>query len=519
AYRYLLDAPDVMIQAYGVTITVTVIGSLVGLLLTAMTAYVISRPDYRYNRMTTFYYLHLKDSLLALILPVLLSPFNIMVMKGFMSKIPLEIIESAKMDGAREFRIFFRIILPLSTPALATLGLLISFSYWNDWFNAMLYIDDPGKVPLQLLLVRTLNSIEFLTTNTEFATQLGIDLASFPNNSARMAIAVLAGGPMLIIFPFFQRFFVKGLTEVTQMKKKWFGVLAFILLAATVLAGCGGGKSADGDGESAGSTDVKNESGLKPVELTWYYPLSQLQPDQQKVQDEVNKIVKEKINATVKLMPVSIGDYVQKMNTVLAAGEKFDILWTGYMLKPEELVRKGAIQPLDDLLNQYAPELKSDVPQVMWDGLSVDGKIYGTDFINPQVHDDKYWIVPGLDDHFYIKTDDPTYTLQRYPEEELNNFRLASKWYKEGYIYKDAATVKSGDFKGKIAVDYHIVLKPGVEAEVKARNGGHDVVIIPLSNWFSNGYSATTNQSISRTSPNPDRAMMLLNLVNTDKEL
>lgn len=232
AYRYLLDAPDVIIKAYGITLLITVFGSLVGLLLTAMTAYVISRPDYRYNRVTTFYvfftmlfsgglvpsyilitqYLHLKDSLLALILPLLLSPFNIMVMKGFMAKIPLEIVESAKMDGAREFRIFFRIILPLSTPALATLGLLISFSYWNDWFNAMLYIDDPGKVPLQLLLVRTLNSIEFLTTNSEFTQQLGIDLASFPNNSARMAIAVLAGGPMLVIFPFFQRFFVKGLT-------------------------------------------------------------------------------------------------------------------------------------------------------------------------------------------------------------------------------------------------------------------------------------------------------------------
>lgn len=232
AYRYLLDAPDVIIKAYGITLLITVVGSLVGLLLTAMTAYVISRPDYRYNRVTTFYvfftmlfsgglvpsyilitqYLHLKDSLLALILPLLLSPFNIMVMKGFMAKIPLEIVESAKMDGAREFRIFFRIILPLSTPALATLGLLISFSYWNDWFNAMLYIDDPGKVPLQLLLVRTLNSIEFLTTNSEFTQQLGIDLASFPNNSARMAIAVLAGGPMLVIFPFFQRFFVKGLT-------------------------------------------------------------------------------------------------------------------------------------------------------------------------------------------------------------------------------------------------------------------------------------------------------------------
>ncbi|MFB4327823.1 carbohydrate ABC transporter permease [Paenibacillus sp. CR_12] len=232
AYRYLLDAPDILLRAYGVTITVTVIGALAGLLLTAMTAYVISRPDYRYNRVTTFYvfftmlfsgglvpsyilitqYLHLKDSLLALILPVLLSPFNIMVMKGFMSKIPLEIVESAKIDGARELRIFFRIILPLSTPALATLGLLISFTYWNEWFNAMLYLDDPDKVPLQLLLVRTLGSIEFITSNSEFSQQLGIDLSSFPNNSARMAIAVLAGGPMLIIFPFFQRFFVKGLT-------------------------------------------------------------------------------------------------------------------------------------------------------------------------------------------------------------------------------------------------------------------------------------------------------------------
>lgn len=232
AYRYLLDAPEMLVRAYGVTVIITVAGALLGLLLTAMTAYVISRPDYRYNRITTFYvfftmlfsgglvpsyilmtqYLQLKDNLLALILPILLSPFNIMVMKGFMSKIPLEIIESAKIDGAREFRIFFRIILPLSTPALATLGLLISFAYWNEWFNAMLYIDDPNKVPLQLLLVRTLNSIEFLTSNSEFAQQLGIDLASFPNNSARMAIAVLAGGPMLVIFPFFQRFFVKGLT-------------------------------------------------------------------------------------------------------------------------------------------------------------------------------------------------------------------------------------------------------------------------------------------------------------------
>jgi putative aldouronate transport system permease protein len=232
AYRYVLQTPDIIMRAYGITAVITIAGTLLGLLITAMTAYVISRKDYRYNRITTFYvfftmlfsgglvpayilmtqYLHLKDTLFALILPVLLSPFNIMVMKGFMSKIPLEIIESAKMDGAKELRIFFTIIIPLSKPALATMGLLISFAYWNEWFNAMLYIDNPKLVPLQLLLVRILNSMEFLTSNSDFSSQMGINLQDFPNNSARMAIAVLAGGPMLVIFPFFQRFFVRGLT-------------------------------------------------------------------------------------------------------------------------------------------------------------------------------------------------------------------------------------------------------------------------------------------------------------------
>ncbi|RTE09222.1 carbohydrate ABC transporter permease [Paenibacillus whitsoniae] len=232
AYRYVLETPEIILQAYGITAFITVVGTLSGLFVTAMTAYVISRKDYRYNRITTFYvfftmlfsgglvpvyilitqYLHMKDTLFALILPVLLSPFNIMVMKGFMSKIPQEIIESAKMDGAKEFRIFFTIIIPLSKPALATMGLLISFTYWNEWFNAMLYIDNQKLVPLQLLLVRILNSMEYLTSNSEFSSQMGINLSEFPNNSARMAIAVLAGGPMLVIFPFFQRFFVKGLT-------------------------------------------------------------------------------------------------------------------------------------------------------------------------------------------------------------------------------------------------------------------------------------------------------------------
>lgn len=232
AYKYIFQSPGVLLKAYGITILITVVGTLCSLLITSMTAYTIARRDYRYNRITTFYvfftmlfsgglvpfyilitqYLHLKDTLWALILPGLLSPFNIMIMKGFLSKIPHEIIESAKMDGARELRIFFTMVLPLSTPALATLGLFISFAYWNEWFNALLFIDNQNLVPLQLLLIRILNTIEFLTSNSEFTQGQQISLTQFPSNAARMAMAVLAGGPMLFVFPFFQRYFVRGLT-------------------------------------------------------------------------------------------------------------------------------------------------------------------------------------------------------------------------------------------------------------------------------------------------------------------
>jgi len=232
AYRYVFESPIVLLRAYGVTITITVVGTVIGLLMTAMTAYVISRRDFRYNRPATFYvfltmlfnggivsfyilmtqYLGVRDTLWALILPGLLNPWNIMVMKGFLGKIPFEIIESAKIDGASETRIFFTMILPLAKPALATLGLLISFFYWNDWFNAMLFIDSDKKVPLQFMLVRIMNTIEFLSANAEFASAIDINQSEFPSLSMRMAMAVLVAGPMLCVFPFFQKYFVRGLT-------------------------------------------------------------------------------------------------------------------------------------------------------------------------------------------------------------------------------------------------------------------------------------------------------------------
>jgi len=232
AYRIVFQKPDPLLKGYLVTILITIVGTILSLLLTAMTAYPISRMDFRYNRPITFYifftmlfngglipfyimmtqYLHLKNSLLALILPTLLSPFNIMIMKGFLDKIGKEIIESAKVDGAKEFRIFFRIILPLSTPALATLGLFISFGYWNEWFYALLFIDNDKYIPLQLLLVRILSQIEFLANSPLAQVADKLAYANFPTLSVRMAMAILAGGPMLIIFPFFQKYFVKGIT-------------------------------------------------------------------------------------------------------------------------------------------------------------------------------------------------------------------------------------------------------------------------------------------------------------------
>ncbi|WP_020617308.1 carbohydrate ABC transporter permease [Paenibacillus daejeonensis] len=232
AYEYLLQTPMVILRAYGNTAFITVVGTLLSILLTSIIGYTISRRDYSFRSWVTIYvfipmmfsgglvpfyilmtqYLHLKNSLWAIILPGLLSPFYVLIMKGFMGKIPFEIIESAKMDGAGEWRIFFRIILPLSTPALATLGLFIAFNYWNEWFNALLFIDEDRRVPLQLLLVRIMNTLDFLRNNSEYIQGLGLDMSQFPNESVRMALVVMVAGPMMFVFPFFQKYFVQGMT-------------------------------------------------------------------------------------------------------------------------------------------------------------------------------------------------------------------------------------------------------------------------------------------------------------------
>lgn len=233
AYRYIFHYPAVILRSYGVTITITIVGTVGAVLLTSMTGYALSRKDFRFVRPMTFYvfftmlfsgglvpyyilmthYLHLENSIFSMIIPGLLTPFNVLIMKGFLAKIPLEIIESAKMDGASEFRIFFRIVIPLSTPALATLALLISFAYWGEWYNALLFINNQNLVPLQLMLYNIMNTVNFLATNpAAAATGLNVNVSNLPTISAQMAMVVLAAGPMMVVFPFFRRYFVQGLT-------------------------------------------------------------------------------------------------------------------------------------------------------------------------------------------------------------------------------------------------------------------------------------------------------------------
>ncbi|HEY5585973.1 MAG TPA: carbohydrate ABC transporter permease [Ruminiclostridium sp.] len=232
AYEYILRKPTLIINSYTISIIVTVSGTFLSLFLTSMLAYAISRKDYRYRKITSFYifftmlfngglvpwyilvakYLHMKDSILALILPYTIAAWFVLLMKGFMGGIPDSIIESAKIDGASEFKAFFKIILPISKPALATVGLFNVLMYWNDWWLGMLFINNEKLVPLQLMLYRIMSNIAFMTSGVASTQVTALNLSDLPNESARMAMCMLAAGPMLFIFPFFQKYFVKGLT-------------------------------------------------------------------------------------------------------------------------------------------------------------------------------------------------------------------------------------------------------------------------------------------------------------------
>jgi len=157
--------------------------------------------------------LGLYDSLWALIMPMAVNAFYIMIMRTFFKlSVPESLIEAGKIDGAGEFGIFLRIVLPLSLPGLATIGLFSTLGYWNDWFNALLYIENPDLVPLQSMLMRIENSLQFLLQNSNNPSVNAGLLQTLPQESSRMAMVVMATGPIVLAYPFFQRYFVSGLT-------------------------------------------------------------------------------------------------------------------------------------------------------------------------------------------------------------------------------------------------------------------------------------------------------------------
>jgi len=234
AYAFIAKQGTMILRALGVSVLVTGVGTAIGVLLTTTMGYVISRPAYRLKNFLTWivfipmifngglvssYFINtnllgLKDSVLSLILPLAVSSFNVIICKTFFrSTIPDGLVESAEIDGASQFRIFFSIILPISLPVLATIGLFLCFNYWNDWFQSMLYIDNPNLYSLQALLNNLMTNADALARN---ASTIGISaaelVATMPKESARMAVAILIVLPVACAYPFFQRYFISGLT-------------------------------------------------------------------------------------------------------------------------------------------------------------------------------------------------------------------------------------------------------------------------------------------------------------------
>ena len=233
-YTFLASQSTMLLRALGVSLFVTIVGTVLGVMLTTLMGYVLSRPNYKLNGFLTMvvfipmvfngglvstYFvvsqlLGLKNTIWALILPLAVSSFNVIICRTFFkTTVPESLIESAKMDGASQLTIFSRIVLPISLPVLATIGLFLCFAYWNDWYQSMLYSDNTKLLSLQALLNQILTNIQMLVQN---AATLGASaaemLAKMPKEAARMSIVVIIVLPIACAYPFFQQYFISGLT-------------------------------------------------------------------------------------------------------------------------------------------------------------------------------------------------------------------------------------------------------------------------------------------------------------------
>ena len=231
AYYYMVKQGAVIVRAYGVSIFVTVVVTCLSVLLTTMLAYPMSRKSFKFRNALAFFvfftmlfnggivpsyimwtkFSHIKDTIWALIIPnYLVTAFNVILVKNFyQNSIPDSLVEAAQIDGASEFTIFRKIMFPLAVPTVATISLFTGICYWNDWTNGLYYISDEKLYSIQLLLMKIMNNIQALRSNST-AALLGTGTVDLPGTSIRMAMAVIGILPILLIYPFVQKYLVKG---------------------------------------------------------------------------------------------------------------------------------------------------------------------------------------------------------------------------------------------------------------------------------------------------------------------
>jgi len=230
SYELLFRSPDQMIGAYAVTIGLAVVGTLIGLFIISMTGYALQRKDFPFRNHIMFYIyftslfsaglvpfyllikqtLNLADTYWAILLPLLMSPWLIVLMKNFVKAIPHEITESGKIDGAGDFRIFWNLILPSMKPAIATIGLFLALGYWNEWYYSSLFLSSKVEYrPLQYHLYNVINKVASLKNSVAGSNVVIEDL---PGETLKMATATVATGPIILLYPFVQKYFVAGLT-------------------------------------------------------------------------------------------------------------------------------------------------------------------------------------------------------------------------------------------------------------------------------------------------------------------
>lgn len=231
AYYYMIKQGKLILRSYGVSFLVTFAGTAISVLLTTMLAYPMSRKSYKYRNVLAFFvfftmlfnggivpsyimwtrFFHIKNTIWALMIPnYLVSAFNVILVKNyFQNSVPDSLIEAAQLDGASEFKIFFKVMLPLAIPSVATISLFTGIAYWNDWTNGLYYVTNEKFYSIQQLLMKIMSNIQALRSNSN-ASLLGTGAVELPSTSVRMAMAVIGILPIVLIYPFVQKYLVKG---------------------------------------------------------------------------------------------------------------------------------------------------------------------------------------------------------------------------------------------------------------------------------------------------------------------